>query len=99
MVGKCGLYFTSMFHIYIFIICRRTSANVNLDRHSLVELNDYFANLCQDTTYVEPTAVVTCENVNVPEISEIQMWNNLRHLKKTATGLACIAGGPYWAQW
>ena len=31
---------------------RRKSVNVNLDKHLLVELNDYFANLCQDTSYV-----------------------------------------------
>ena len=30
--------------------CRRKSVNVNLDTHVLVELNDYFANLCQDTS-------------------------------------------------
>ena len=72
---------------------RRTSANVNLDRNSLMELNDYFANLCQDTSYVEPTPMEICEDVNAPEISEIQVWNNLRHLKKSATGPDLI---PYW---
>ena len=72
---------------------RRKSINVNLDRHLLVELNDYFANLCQDTSYVEPTPVLIGDDVNVPEISEIQVWNNLKHLKKTATGPDLI---PYW---
>jgi hypothetical protein len=65
----------------------RTSANINLDRNSLMELNDYFANLsCQDISYVEPTPMEICEDVNAPEISEIQVRNNLRHLKKLATG-------------
>ena len=72
---------------------RRKSVNVNLDRHLLVELNDYFANLCQDTSYVEPIPMVIGDDVNVPEISEIQVWNNLKHLKKTATGPDLI---PYW---
>ena len=72
---------------------RRTSANVNLDRNSLMELNDYFANLCQDTSYVAPTPMEICEDVNAPEISEIQVWNNLRHMKKSATGPDLI---PYW---
>ena len=58
-----------------------------------LKLKDYFANLCQDATYVEPTPVVISENVNVPEISEIQVWNNSRHLKKTPTGPDLI---PYW---
>ena len=30
--------------------------------------------------------MVIGDDVNVPEISEIQVWNNLKHLKKTATG-------------
>jgi hypothetical protein len=34
-----------------------------------------------------------CEDVNAPEISEIQLWNNLTHLKKSATGPDLI---PYW---
>jgi hypothetical protein len=47
-----------------------------------VELNDYFANLCEETSYVEPTPMEICEDVNAPDISEIQVWNNLRHLEK-----------------
>ena len=71
--------------------CRRKSVNVNLDRPLLVELNDYFVNLRQDTSHVEPIPMVTVDNV--PEISEIQVWNNLKHWKKTATGPDLI---PYW---
>ena len=65
----------------------------NLDRPLLVELNDYFANLCQDTSYVEPIPMITGDNVNVPEILGIQVWNNSKHLKKTATGPDLI---PCW---
>ena len=37
--------------------------------------------------------MVTGDDVNVPEIAEIQVWNNLKHLKKTGTGPDLI---PYW---
>ena len=31
--------------------------------------------------------------MNIPEITEMQVWNTLRKIKKTATGPDCI---PYW---
>ena len=37
--------------------------------------------------------MVSGDDVNVPEISDIQVCNNLKHLKKTATGPDLI---PYW---
>ena len=59
---------------------RCSSAKVTLDMQSLVELNDYFAELCWDSAYKQPTPA------QVPEISERQVWNCLQHLEETATG-------------
>ena len=60
---------------------------------SLTELNDYFAELCWDSAYKQPTPAQVESAVRVPEISERQVWNCLQHLKKTATGPDLI---PFW---
>ena len=66
---------------------RRCSlARVALDVQSLTELNDYFAELCCDSACKQPTPAQVESGVQVPEISERQVWYCLRHLKKTATG-------------
>ena len=72
---------------------RCSSAKVTLGMQSLIELNDYFAELCWDTAYKQPTPALVESRVQVPEISERQVWNCLQHLKKTATGPDLI---PFW---
>ena len=39
-----------------------------------------------DSAYKQPTPAQVESGIQVPEISERQVWNCLRHLKKTATG-------------
>ena len=70
-----------------------SSAMVTLDMQSLAELNDYFAEFCRDSAYKQPTPAQLERGVQVPEISERQVWNCLQHLKKTATGSDLI---PFW---
>ena len=72
---------------------RCSSAKVTLDMQSLAELNDYFAELCWDSAYKQPTPAQVESGVQVPEISERQKWNCLQHPKKTATGPDLI---PFW---
>ena len=71
--------------------CR--SSSINLDNNSLVRLNDYFANLCYDESYVRPIDMDIPDSVKPPEISELCVWNTLVHVKKTATGPDNL---PYW---
>ncbi|CAH3030553.1 unnamed protein product [Porites evermanni] len=49
---------------------RRRSSSINLDINSLVRLNDYFANLCYDDSYVRPIDMDIPDSVRPPEISE-----------------------------
>ena len=49
---------------------RRRSSSINLDNNFLVRLNDYFANLCYDHSYVKPIDMDIPDSVNPPEISE-----------------------------
>ena len=72
---------------------RRRSSSINLDNNSLVRLNDYFANLCYDDSYVRPIDMDIPDSVKPPEISERCVWNTLVHVKKTATGPDNL---PYW---
>ena len=73
---------------------RRNSTYVNLDSVSLnVDLNDFFALLCSDDSYVPPSDVVIAPDVEIPQITERQVWNILAKLKRTATGPDEI---PYW---
>ena len=72
---------------------RRSSSSINLDNNSLVRLNDYFANLCYDDSYVGPIDMDIPDSVKPPEISERCVWNTLVHEKKTATGPDNL---PYW---
>lgn len=72
---------------------RRRSSLINLDKNSLVRLNDYFANLCYDDTYVRPSDMDIPDSVKPPKISERCVWNTLVHVKKTATGPDDL---PYW---
>ena len=52
----------------------------------LVDLNDNFAKLCSDDLYIEPTPVTISSEVEILVISERQIWNSLRALKRTAAG-------------
>ena len=72
---------------------RRNSTYVNLDSDSLNDLNDFFALLCSDDSYVPPSDVVIAPDVEIPQITERQVWNILAKLKRTATGPDEI---PYW---
>ena len=72
---------------------RRNSTFVNLDLDSLNDLNDFFAQLCSDDSYAPPSDVVITPDVEIPQITERQVWNILAKLKRTATGPDEI---PYW---
>ena len=72
---------------------RKKSAHLNLEERFLGSLNEYFAELCNDPEYVKPNLLTTADDMEVPEITEIQVWNALRNLKKTATGPDQI---PFW---
>ena len=65
---------------------RRRSSSINLENNFLVRLNDYFANLCYDDSYVRPIDMDIPDSVKPPEISERCVWNSLVDVKKTATG-------------
>lgn len=65
---------------------RRNSTYVNLDSDSLNDLNEFFALLCSDDGYVPPSDVVIAHDVEIPQITEKQVWNILAKLKRTATG-------------
>ena len=52
----------------------------------LVDLNHNFAKLCSDDLYIEPTPVTISSEVEILVISERQVWNSLRALKRTAAG-------------
>ena len=45
---------------------RRASCKVNLDNSCLMDLNDYFARLCSDDMYIEPTPVTISSEVETP---------------------------------
>ena len=73
---------------------RRTVAgSVALDSERLEQLNDYFGSLCTDDSYIEPRPVTIDDSVQVPEISELQVWQSLCKLKRTAVGPDNI---PFW---
>ena len=61
---------------------RNSVARVTLDQQSLVALNDYFEELCHDPAYSKPVPVTICVNQEAPQISERQVWESLKHLKK-----------------
>ena len=70
-----------------------SSPRVTLNETSLTRLNQFFSELCQDEHYVEPVLLIVNANVNIPEVTEIQVWNTLRKIKRTATG---PDGIPCW---
>ena len=65
---------------------RRRMGVTSLDHNSLCELNNYFGKLCTDETYVEPELLEIGDDTEIPTITEQQVWNCLRSIKKTATG-------------
>ena len=65
---------------------RARTTCVNLDHALLDHLNDYFGHLCHDEGYVMPTDVPIERYVEVPEITQRQVWNALTKLKRRATG-------------
>ena len=72
---------------------RSSSTNVSLSNEELRELNEYFSNLCTDNSYTEPLNVAIDDDEEVPELTEVQVWNCITHLKNTAMGLDRI---PFW---
>ena len=72
---------------------RRNSTYVNLNSDLLNDLNYFFAMLCSDDSYVPPSDVVITPDVEIPQITERQVWNILAKLKRTTTGPDEI---PYW---
>ncbi len=66
---------------------RRSSSSprVTLNKTSLTRLNQFFSELFHDDNYVEPTPLSVDGNVDIPEVTEMQVWNTLRRIKKTAT--------------
>ena len=70
-----------------------SSPRVTLNETSLTRLNQFFSELCQDEHYVEPVPLIVNANVNIPEVTEMQVWNTLRKIKRTATG---PDGIPCW---
>ena len=46
----------------------------------------FFALLCSDDSYVPPSDVVIAPDVEIPQITEREVWNILANLKRTATG-------------
>ncbi|PFW94975.1 hypothetical protein AWC38_SpisGene25734, partial [Stylophora pistillata] len=69
------------------------SVKITLDIQSLVELNDYFADLFWDTEYKQPTPARAENGVQVPEIGRKTGVELFAALKKTATGPDDI---PFW---
>ena len=56
------------------------------DHASLVELKDYYGELCTDNTYTEPEPIEHGKDHVMPEITELQAWNSFKQIRKTATG-------------
>ena len=54
---------------------RRASCKVNLDNSCLMDLNDYFARLCSDDMYIEPTPVTISSEMEITVVSVRQVWN------------------------
>ena len=72
---------------------RCNSTYVNLNSDSLNDLNDFFALLCSDDSYVPPPDVVITPDVEILQITERKVWNIFAKLKRTANGPDEI---PYW---
>lgn len=70
-----------------------SSGSIIRENSFLQGLNDHFAQICTDENCTEPAAVLIDSDREIPEISERQVWNSLRALKRTATGPNMI---PYW---
>ena len=72
---------------------RRNTSTISLDNQTILDLNEYFGELCTDKSYSEPKFMDISMDCKIPEISERLVWNTLRSLKRTATGPHQI---PYW---
>ena len=55
---------------------RRSSSSprVTLNKTSLTRLNQFFSELFHDDNYVEPTPLSVDGNVDIPEVTEMQVW-------------------------
>ena len=60
--------------------------NASSDNASFTRLNRYFGELCHDDNYIEPTFSIIGDNVDIPSVTELQVWNALKRIKRTATG-------------
>ena len=63
-----------------------SSPRVVLNKTSLERLNKYFAELCHDDNYLELTPLAVDAGLDIPKVTEMQVWNSLKRIKKTANG-------------
>ena len=57
---------------------RVATTSVALECERLEQLNDSdLGSLCTDDSYIEPLAATIDNSVDVPEISELQVWQSL----------------------
>ena len=52
---------------------RRRALSISLDDQMILDLNNYFCDLCLDADYIEPTLMEIKEDFEVPQISERQV--------------------------
>lgn len=72
---------------------RKLTSRMSFNDETLLELNKYFGRLCYDDNYIEPMPLEISDEVDIPVVNELQVWNVLKKLKKTAIGPDLI---PYW---
>ena len=72
---------------------RKAEADLNLNNHFSEELNDYFAKVCFDDSYVSPNPVYVSDDITFLKFNEMEVFVALSNAKRTATGPDEI---PFW---
>lgn len=72
---------------------RSAAAGVSFENKDLIELNEYFMSLCTDDDYTQPQNMMIDNDLEIPSVTDWQVWNCPSRLKKTSTGPDSI---PFW---
>ena len=72
---------------------RKAEADLNLNNHFTEELNDYFAKVCFDNSYVALDPVYVSADITLLKYNETEVFVALSNAERTATGPDEI---PFW---
>ena len=70
---------------------RKVAADLHLNNHFAEELNDYFAKVCFDDSFVAPDPVYLSDDITVLKVDEMEVFVAFSNARRKATSSVIIS--------